>query len=406
MTNCDIVVCLFVHEKKEEFKRLLESLNANSNFNKYQVVVINNARDPLKSKEISKLSRDYLAGRFLEVNRVNWPSLKEEIKEGMERGLAGQLNGLSLNLGNEGWAIHHARNIANLIVLKFFPQAKHMISFDSDIMIPADLTLENEAFENLTCFQIAGSPDFARIEWLELFLMATYSATSSMDVGEYLKNIDSYNYMRKGYAYRMSNSLELSQLKYILNHYSNLEFSYGIMADDEPDFNLREENHGACSIISTNVLHKCMYPEWCENDWVVFKAIRGRGVPPSFLDKFVVHHSIKKDVLNSEMLIQEEIGKMSNVLLFSQADLSEKSAQNTINMRIAAVERLLRAFERLESNDQIQITKITQVLETLIDAMKQIDLCNDICRPVSSFCRQRLIWDDIVFHLKNSICSK
>lgn len=338
-----VLIVAHVYENQVELKNLLNSIQENPSLQGLPVLVMNNARNAAASKRISRLCEDILPADSLEVNKYNWPILREEIINALNDQKTETEEWLNqLELGNPGWNVHYARNIGMVIAKTFFSDCTYVLNFDSDIVIPEHFQLNGNFEQFLSAFKIDGCPDMSRLEWIVyygLFLNLKYRM--------------GLHFTKQLYIFILTEELSLERIASMIATYSNLEIEFPVEVHDWQVFPTREEYHGASYVMATNKFGECPFPGWYDNDWYFFKELRSHSDIVNFLPQSVVHVSAQKNILDEFFFFFEERGKIINAVyeyVHLQGFNEEQAFHTAIKERKDAIDAIATFLHQLQSD--------------------------------------------------------
>jgi len=245
-----------------------------------------------------------------------------------------------LELGQDGWSVHNARNIGLIAARALFPEYGSILHLDSDIEIPEAFELDEIPTVGLTCLQIDGCPDLSRLEWIALL---TFSLAR-----KYFLTHSSHG---QQYSLQIASQLPPAHIETILDEFTDVPtMRSGSTEGSILSFPTREEYHGACFIGSRQLLERCPFPQWFDNDWFVFQELRSPGARVEFLPQRVTHRSARKKVFDRSWLLQEENGKILNCLhkrIVQGKSTADECVESAMHERVAIIEGLLELARRI-----------------------------------------------------------
>ncbi|MEK6895272.1 MAG: PIG-L family deacetylase [Nanoarchaeota archaeon] len=393
-----LVILIVTKNSPYKLKNLLDSISDNSFLAKSNICIIDNSdveEDIIKTQEIINHIKD---NKILLINKNNWMRIKrillKEIKFKRYKSIL-----KDVVLGVKYWNIHNTRNIGQIMCSLFYKDDSIVLSLDSDMVIPKKFCFSESQIKSPIGIVLRGCPDLSRLEWIRLY-------------SRYIAKLQ-YNKNPKNdgeYASLLIKNLNKSDIKYILSKYSTL-LNDETTIDKKMSLPLREELNNGGYLTSLDNVTRVMYPIWFDSDWFCFQRLRKyRYYPVRFINSEIIHDSFRKDPLDKELLIFEEVGKIITTVLKNKSSdyiPNKNELLKEIERREKLIIREIQLLRdlKLNLNDNVNIKKILQIISLLLELIKSIKSISptDLIDQIKQYESKEEYWNSFLNFLKNSI---
>ena len=369
------MILLVVHTKNNfsNVNAFVQSVNEMISGN-ISLLVVDDSSENQSIKANSELH--FTLGKKIHIHKHNWQLLRDQLRSVPELKSHARFID-SLELGTKKWNTGNARSIGYIIASMLRPEK--IFFFDDDMIFDRELDMETLPESSLLAFKLKGSPDFSRLEWIQLFI----------------KTQDSNAKILSSYVEKVFQKCGASQSQQLLLMFTDL--SRGETEGEQILCPAREEMSGGSYGIISSLLAEAHFPNCYEEDWIWFHEIKTSGFEETYINYHVVHDAGIKHILDQDALLREEIGKIQNEVIRIYKEPSPKNIQKILFSRKETLEKILLKLESLEKN-----TQVNDIIQKLRDLTTKLDLidCDRLSGKLHAYYEKNKEWRQIITALK------
>ena len=416
MKNISFAIIIHTKNRSWTFRKTIESISRfYSKDDSVTVIVVDDSSCKISQAENKKILLESNLLKVWYVDSDRW----QEVKRLAAFYFFEDENALldKISLGEPAWNTHNTRNIGKLLLVST-KIADISLFLDDDMVLLKKLKLPFDFDKSqvpVWGLKLSGCPDLTRLEWVQLYLASHQkhlyipNKTDKTLDAEYIDCLISELSMEKIYE------LVIQYTDFSINNKATTKKTL-INSDKLPQ---RLRISGGAYICRVDDADVSSFPMWYNEDWNWFDMIirkynrdqqfNFKLANPVFLDDYIVHNADKKKVLDLDLMLFEEHGKICLKLskcLAENLELKEEDYSMILQERVEELNSILNQINLLTNNSitknhDYEIKKIFQVinltLEKLLNQDKQL-----YKNALTNFSQSNLIWQFITDKLKYS----
>jgi len=327
------------------------------------IIIIDDSRNEMNSIHLEKIINSSKKIRIKLLNKKNVNHLFKNKKTSY------------IGLGKRGHNLGNARNLGLIysFVLSGYNVINLLIDDDMELNESIKHILDINPKNTLAKIELGGSPDLSRLEWIQFFLKSNKPSIliKNSYINKLVKVLDKRSFL-------------------LLNKYTDLKIPSIKKNLDIIRIPQREELSGGCCVFSSNLILLDLFPNWFDEDWCLFDKLRRNHHVKIIKSKInVCHNSLKKNILNLDLMLFEERGKIltnalkkMNLLRIKKFD-TKKLLILEIMERIEIINSVILVADHSLQNNLFK----RKILNKLLDLKREVQKLdpNDLLEEIEKF---------------------